>query len=82
MESGLRGITRQWQPEPLQHRLQRRSLEAQPNRGSPRASDHPARLFQNPRDVRPLDPFERLGFVVGGARRRRDPKRRERQTAT
>src|SRR5947209_2349424 len=47
VECGLRGITRQWKPEPLHHRLQRRSLEAQPNRGSPGASDHPPRLCEN-----------------------------------
>src|SRR5436190_20829061 len=75
MECGLRGIARQWQPEPLQHRLQCRSLEAEPDRGSPGASDHPVRLFENPRDVRPLDAFERLAFVVGGPRRGRYPMR-------
>src|SRR2546430_11456982 len=79
LEGGLRGIARQWQPEPLQHRVQRRSLEAEPGRGSPGASDHSVRRFENPRDVRPLDAFERLAFVVGGSRRGLDPKRRERQ---
>src|SRR5262245_4110368 len=81
MECGLRGIARQWQPEPLQHRLQRRSLEAEPGSGTPWASDHPARLFENPRDVRPLDAFERLVFVVGGSRRGLDPERGECQAA-
>src|SRR5262249_52163252 len=79
MECGLRGIARQRQPEPFQHRLQRRSLEAEPGRGSPGASDHPARFFENPRDVRALDAFKRLVFVVDGPRRRLDPKRGERQ---
>jgi hypothetical protein len=55
MEVRLRGITREWQPEPLHHRLQRRSLEADPGRSFPGASDHPARFFENPRDVCPLD---------------------------
>src|SRR5437870_2643428 len=81
MEGGLRGIARQWQPEPLHHRLQCRSLEAEPDRGSPGSSDHPVRLFENPRDVRPLDAFERLALVVGGSRRGLDPKRGECQEA-
>src|SRR5262245_30306385 len=81
MERGLRGFAWQWQPEPLQHRLQRRSLEAEPDGGPPGASDHPARLFENPRDVRALDAFERLVFLVGGSRRGLDPKRGERQPA-
>src|SRR5262249_4909520 len=81
MKCGLRGIARQWQPETLQHRLQRRSLEAEPGRGSPGASDHPARLFENPRHVRPLDALERLSSVVGGSRRGLNPKRGESQAA-
>src|SRR5438093_1256435 len=48
-------------------------------RRSPRASAWRDRTA--PRDVRPLDAFERLAFVVGGSRRGLDPKRRERQAA-
>src|SRR5689334_3343715 len=82
MESRLRGITRNWQPEALHHRLQRRSLEAEPDCGSPGTSDYPVRLFENPRDVRALDSFQGVDCVVRGSRRGLDPKRGKCQTAT
>src|ERR1700741_954041 len=67
LRRGPRGITRKRQSEPLQHRLQGGSLHAEAGGRSSRASDHPARLFENPRDVCTLDAFERLGSIVDGS---------------
>jgi len=40
---------------PNRFTIERRSIEADPGRSFPGASDHPARFFENPRDVCPLD---------------------------
>src|SRR4029453_5092199 len=63
IEFGSASVTRTRQPEPIQQRVQRRSLQTEPCGGSPRASDHPVGLFENSRDVGSLNALQRLGFL-------------------
>ncbi len=73
--------TRTRQPEPLQQRQQRRSLQTEPCGGSPRASDHPVGLFENSRDVGSLNALQRLRFLEVRLRPGLD-RRRQRQAGT
>src|SRR6185295_7328472 len=82
IELGSASVTRTRQPEPLQERVQRRSLQTEPCGGSPRASDHPVGLFENSRDVGALNALQRLRFLEGRLRPRFDRNRRQRQAGS
>src|SRR4029077_5565024 len=79
IEFGSASITRTRQPEPLQQRVQRRSLQTEPCGGSPRASDHPIGLLESSRDAGSLLALQRLRLLEVRLRPGLDRNRRQRQ---